>query len=494
MKNLSDSISRRDIIRVGAVTVCTLTCGGKSLLSPSPCTAQSTCSHDSLRFRHRGYLGWITDLATQPDPSAQWPSMRLDTGLLDDYSKTFEVMQMIGFNEISIWGLYVSRSWPLDIAASFDSNRGSNVEQLIEQAHRRGIRIYSGLGVYSWGFDDIINNFPDLARTSSQAMCASEPKAWEWMQRVINFIFDRFAIDGVSMQSADQGRCHCSQCKGYSDAEYHSLLNTRVAEYIRSRWPDKSVGVNSWGLRFNDQKAMPALVRMSDKVDYIIDVHDSSRYGDLPYRKKLVEALHCDFGTLGGPQVEPPQHWKRNRWFLPTVRRVGEHLEQLFDDGGRACEFFFHILANPGDELTMWLAGKILSEPAIPWREHLSWCIEKIYEVSDHDILDDLAEIFLWAEDAYFRYLPGSVCGTVSLEPLVSNHPGPPIYLSDRIYDSQRKAYGQEMVSIKGRLEKLSSRVSRRDKINNIITCIDGCLEDLMLLAGTSRIPEKQNS
>ena len=27
-------------------------------------------------FRHRGYLGWTTDLATEPDRFAEWPSMR----------------------------------------------------------------------------------------------------------------------------------------------------------------------------------------------------------------------------------------------------------------------------------------------------------------------------------------------------------------------------------------------------------------------------------
>jgi hypothetical protein len=152
----------------------------------------------------------------------------------------------------------------------------------------------------------------------------------------------------------------------------------------------------------------------------------------------------------------------------------------LFIDGGRACEFFFHILANPGDELTMWLAGKVLSEPATPWREHLKWCIEKLYNVSEPYIRDDLAEVFLRAEDAYFRYVPGSMCGTVSLEPLVSDHPGPPIYLADRLGDAQLNAYGQEMVSIRTKLEKLSARMLRRDKIENIVTCINGCLKDLL--------------
>lgn len=480
MMGLSDTISRRDILRAGAAAACTLTCGGKSLLSSSQCAAQSSPSPDSLRFHHTGYLGWITDLATEPEPAAQWPSMRLDAGLLADYTRTFEVMEMLGFNEISIWGFYVSRSWPVDIGSSVAPDRGYSVEQLIDAAHRRGIRVYSGLGVYSWGFEDIIKAHPNLARTSDQAMCASEPRAWEWMQRVIDFVFSRFEIDGVSMQSADQGRCRCSQCVRYSDAEYHATLNIRVAEYIRSRWPDKTIGLNSWGLRFSDGKALPLLVRMSDKVDYIIDAHDSSRDGDPGYRRELIESLHCDFGTLGGPQVEPPQHWKRNRWFLPTARRVGEHLEHLFIDGGRACEFFFHILANPGDELTMWLAGKVLSEPATPWREHLKWCIEKLYNVSEPYIRDDLAEVFLRAEDAYFRYVPGSMCGTVSLEPLVSDHPGPPIYLADRLGDAQLNAYGQEMVSIRTKLEKLSARMLRRDKIENIVTCINGCLKDLL--------------
>ena len=46
-------------------------------------------------FRYRGYLGWITDLATLPDTNAAWPSMRIDRQLLKDYSQTFGVMKEI---------------------------------------------------------------------------------------------------------------------------------------------------------------------------------------------------------------------------------------------------------------------------------------------------------------------------------------------------------------------------------------------------------------
>jgi hypothetical protein len=55
-------------------------------------------------FTHRGYLGWITDLATEPDPRAAWPSMRLDERLLRDYRETFAMMKRLGFNEMSAWG------------------------------------------------------------------------------------------------------------------------------------------------------------------------------------------------------------------------------------------------------------------------------------------------------------------------------------------------------------------------------------------------------
>ena len=75
-------------------------------------------------FRHRSYLGWITDLATRPHPTAPWPSIELDEELLADYTATFTTMQQLGMNEIVIWGLFVDRHWPTDMAAAVDAERG----------------------------------------------------------------------------------------------------------------------------------------------------------------------------------------------------------------------------------------------------------------------------------------------------------------------------------------------------------------------------------
>lgn len=82
-------------------------------------------------FRYRGYLGWITDLATLPDTHAAWPSMRLDDPLLRDYSQTFHLMRQWKLQDLCIWGLYVSRSWPTDLTSSVTPTRGQLVQKLI---------------------------------------------------------------------------------------------------------------------------------------------------------------------------------------------------------------------------------------------------------------------------------------------------------------------------------------------------------------------------
>ena len=208
MESRSRRFLRRELLKSGAVAASALCLPHR----PRNLKAAAQSREAETIFRHRGYLGWITDLASEPDTHAQWPSMRLDERLLNDYRQSFDLIAKLGFNEISIWGLYVSSAWPVDIKSCVTPERGRLVQILIDEAHRRGIKVLSGLGVYSWGFEEIIKAEPELARISPLAMCASEPEAWDWMAKVIDFVFSRFPIDGVSMQSADQGRCECPKC------------------------------------------------------------------------------------------------------------------------------------------------------------------------------------------------------------------------------------------------------------------------------------------
>jgi len=89
------------MITKGALSLGALSIAGGEILS----TTGEALSQTPAKFNHRGYLGWITDLASEPDRSAAWPSMRLDARLLDDYEKSFTAMRRLGFNEISIWTL-----------------------------------------------------------------------------------------------------------------------------------------------------------------------------------------------------------------------------------------------------------------------------------------------------------------------------------------------------------------------------------------------------
>ncbi|MBL8294428.1 MAG: hypothetical protein JNN08_21455 [Bryobacterales bacterium] len=429
-------------------------------------------------YRYRGYLGWITDLATQPDTNADWPSMRLDAALLKDYRDTFRLMKEWQLKELCVWGLYVSRSWPLDIQSSVTPERGKLVAKLIDEAHDQGIRVVSGLGIYSWGFDQILKANPHLMKGNKSAMCGSEDASWEWMRKVIDYVFTRFPIDGVSMQSADQGRCPCDKCKRFTETEYHARLNIRCAEYIHSKYPRKLVAVSGWGMRFHDPSSLPHIVELSKHIDYLIDVRDSSRQNDAALRRRVIESLQCSFGTLGGPQVEPPQHWARDRWFLPTIRSVGDHLTELHAEGGRACEWFYHILANPGDEISTWVAAKVLADPGTPWRKHLQTSIERIYRVSKADHRDALAEAFLAAEDAYVRHIP-KFCGTISMEPLVSNKPGPAVYLTRRLNPEQRAQYGQDLEKARKQFEKILPDIPEKNRLRFILRAIDNVQKDI---------------
>lgn len=416
--------------------------------------------------------------------------MRIDESLQKDYRETFELIRQLGLQNLCVWGLYVSRAWPVDLTNSVAPGRARSVETLISAAHAKGVRVLSGLGAYSWGFDEILRANPHLMKGNSHAMCGSEEGSWDWMRKSIDFVFSRFPIDGVSMQSADQGRCRCDKCSRYTDTEYHARLDLRCATYIRSRWPRKIIGVSGWGMRFEDAAGIPHIAELGRHVDYIIDVPDSSRRGDPGLRKRLIAAVPCAFGTLGGPQVEPPQHWARDRWFLPTIRTAAEHLEDLYGDGGRACEWFYYILANPGCEITTWVVAKTLADPVTPWSNHLASSIERIYSVSKSQTRDALGEAFLAAENAYIQYLPPRFCGTISLEPLVSSEPGPPVYLIKRLTAAQRGAYSISMASVRARFEKLIPDVpekgaagSPRERLRFILLACDNVQKDLAAIA-----------
>lgn len=90
-------------------------------------------------YRHRCYLGWITDLASSPHPRAAWPSIEINRALLEDYRRQFRLLRDHGFTGITVWGLFVSRNWPVAIEGALDPARARLVEQLVDLAHQHKI-------------------------------------------------------------------------------------------------------------------------------------------------------------------------------------------------------------------------------------------------------------------------------------------------------------------------------------------------------------------
>jgi hypothetical protein len=387
----------------------------------------------------------------------------------------------LGLDLVVIWGLAVGRDWPVDIAASVDARRAAQVRHLIESAHTQGIRVMAGTGVYSWGFEAIIKAHPELSRGNPRAMCASNPESWHWMERVLDFTGGVLGVDGFSFQSADQGRCPCEQCARWGDVEYHARLNERVAAYVKARWPEKLVAINCWGLDLADPADLPHVQAMTRQADYLIDARNTVAARDPGYRRRLIEAIApCAFGTVGGPYVEPPLHWQRTRWFLPCLDRAAAQIKSVYADGGQAMEVFMHIQANPGDEVTLQHSAALLRDPRQDSEVALRSVLADLYQPRDNAALDHLVELFLRADRAYFsraHTLPGG--GTLSLEPLVNDRVGPPVYLTEHLDHEGLRAYERDLHALLAQCPSIAAQVGRPGKISLVAACLQGALTDV---------------
>ena len=175
--------------------------------------------------------------------------------------------------------------------------------------------------------------------------------------------------------------------------------------------------------------------------------------------------LHrCYNGWITDLATEPDPHAAR-----PSMR-LDERMLQ---------EFFFHILANPSSEITFQVADRALAAPTAPLEKLLADAVEELYQPRDAATGEALAKFFLDAEEAYFRHQPGVHCGTISLEPLVSDKPGPPVYLRDRLKPPQREAYGRDLERLAGEFEKLRGQVRSVPRVERVAACLQRVQDDV---------------
>ena len=422
------------------------------------------------QFIHRSYLGWIRDVATEPSPIAQWPDIHIDAGLERDWEQTFQTLKELHINEVVIWGIFVAREWPVDVETAIDDSRRKQVLALIRKAHAHKLKVLVGMGVYSWGFEAIIRAHPELAQGNASALCLHVLQSWYWQKRVLDYVYT-FPIDGISLQSADQGRCQCDTCLKLTDAQYHAAVNQKVVQYLRQTHPNTLIGISGWGMDFSRPTDLPALVAMTRGVDYFVEVADGQTSITPAYRKQLIAAISpCAFGNTGTPNVEPPQHYARDRWFLPTARRAARNIQTLYRLGGRAIENYAHLLINPGDEASLRLIAALEQNPAADIDSAYRQVLVQQFKPNSKAAVDSLMALFTRAEDSYFqnrkRDQPGDI---VRLEPLVSDHAGLPIYQTQDMTAEGRLRYLTDLRQLLPLAEKLREQVRQNDKLERIL-------------------------
>lgn len=431
-------------------------------------------------FAHRTLYGWISEYAKRALPGV-WPQIPLDDATLADLDAYFDLCRESGYNEVVIWGFFVDRRWPLEIETCIDADRRDRIYRVIEAAHARGLKLHCGLGLYSWGFDAIIAAHPRLSRDNPQVMCPSVPESHEWMEKVVQFVMDGFAFDGLNMQSADHGRCTCDDCKELSTVAYHARLNLSVARQIHARWPGKCLMMDNWGCSFSDPADLPHLAAMSRELGYIIDHNDSASSAGLEYRRRLIGELACPFGTLAGRSVWPPQRWPRDKWFLPTTLVNVDYVRELHADGARAVEQFVTTLSNPSGEVTLRFMGRLISDVTADPEKLLRDAVAATYEPRDTPTLDGLTERVRAAERAYFEHAgrEEAPAGLFNVDGGLMPHeePSPESYLR-AMSPEGRAAYAGVLDRIAHDFERLRPGIGRVEKADLTARCLHKVRED----------------
>ena len=256
------------------------------------------------------------------------------------------------------------------------------------------------------------------------------------------------------------------------------MLNDNTAKYIRSKWQDKIIAVNNWGLSFANPDDIPHLQRMTRAVDILIDYNNSAS----SYRRQLIDNLDCAYGTLAGVSVGPPQRWERTKWFLPTTTTNVPYLRALSDDGGEAVEQFTVALSNPSGEVTLRFSGKLLSDVSRSPDAVLREAIEECFEPKDSTTTDGLMEVFQRAESGFFSN-SGRDYGSVGL-----------FYIDGGLFRGEQcdretyllqmsadnlNGYEREIQVALSQLEQIKAGVRRLNKCEHVRQSLNTVLSDI---------------
>jgi len=449
-----------------------------------------------------GFGVFANDMRQEPLPLEPWPTSILDDETVAGVISVLDVQSQNGYNMIDIAGLFPmamgDNGWPVDFTKVADQARITRINQIVDAAHQRGIRVIClQTGVLASGFQNIIRHDPGVKGTSEFCMCPAKEKSWVWMDKIYDYVIDNFNFDGFHLESADRGRCLCEECKKNwpLNSQYHSYVTSRAAQYVRGRAPKSYLATIIFGwttpkVGFTSED-IDQIVKLGDSVDIIFDQGhqgllvprqediDSGLRTGYP-RELFVKRLQCNYGTSGGVWNYPPHRWDRTSWFLPYTKRTAEALKEQYDVGARGCLFYQGPVANPGTEMNIAFSGRILADPGKDYDQVLAEVIEDIYKPENAEAEKKLAEIFQRAEEIYFSHWRAERVrkswGIIDsqhefyMDSLFGTSPGPAGYLEDLYLGGPdgRLEYKTGLVSILKDLEPIENSFDDNGRIEKI--------------------------
>ncbi len=442
----------------------------------------------SEAFEYRLLLGWINDNSNRPLSGGRWPITTVDEQTVREYKSFLRTAHDCGYNGITLWGLYASHAWTVPLNDSLEPRRRRLIDRILNDAYKLDIRVLYGLGVYRWGFEEIIKHDPATARNEGRiawgsyqsdngvAMCYHSESARQWMRDIVDLCVKEVGTQGFGFQSGDLGRCYCSQCRRMTDTEYHSRVINETAEYIKRQHPKQIVGMSAWGVDLGD--GAEALNQLTSHLDFLTDVTDQSERKGREYRRSLTARLPCALGSLGGAVIVPPQRWHRDCWFLPLAEMTARSIRSLHEDGGRAFEYFMGPMANLQFDIMTRFAGRLLSNPQQSCEQALSQVVERLFEPANRGATADIVRWLIDVEHGYLTRAGDISSGEFDFEPLKGETAGEPIYLT-RLSSEALIGYGNDLERLSKQIPALGTQCRRRQELQLIGRCMENVLRDV---------------
>jgi hypothetical protein len=484
-----ESIDRRRFF-TGIAGQATTLAGALSLCRPGLAQLGPALPADGYKYRI-AFGCWINDMRSEALPLQQWPAPHLDEVTISSILAAMDVQSRAGFNYLDAWGLFATYGYPPDITSAFtDSARAAQVKRLIREASSRGIKLIFGMGLFSWGYDQIIRADPAVrgknkaGQPLDHVMCGATEKAWSYVEKILDTALSSFEFGGVHLESADLGWCDCPACGGkYGTVGYNVRLNTRAADYIKRKWPGKIVTcipinwLGGSGRAHFDQAEKDQIIELSKHIDCFMDQGWNGTFIADEERKAFIKKLHSDYGTSGGLWVYHCGRWDRLSYFLPYPKRAAAAIRQHHDDGARGCMFYQGPVVNPAVELNIAVGGRILVDPNRSVDDVLAEVIELYYRPRDARTRKTAADIFRRGEGAYFdQWETGrfaakgrSMPGELHLTDLFGTSPGPATYLLEPFLDGAgRREYKNRLAAILPDLDQMDGHCEDGGRVARI--------------------------